>query len=56
MASADFEGLGEFGILTGTAAPAPRYRAFYKDANGGQPPFLFEGIPAGITGELSVGA
>jgi hypothetical protein len=56
VGSADFEELGQFGVLTGTDAGTPRYRAFRGDASGLNPPALFEGVAAGILGEPLVGA
>jgi uncharacterized protein (TIGR03118 family) len=58
VAAADFEGSGQFDILTGASVGSPHYRIVKGNATGTKPPVVngIEGIPTNIQGGIRVGA
>jgi predicted outer membrane repeat protein len=58
VAAADFEGTGNFDILTGTTQGTPNYRVVKGNATGTLPPAVngIDAMATDITGGLSVGA
>jgi uncharacterized protein YkwD len=56
VAAADFEGNGQFQILTGASSGSPHYRVVAANATGTNPPALVEDIASDIQGGLLVGA
>jgi hypothetical protein len=56
VAAADFEGNGEFDLLTGASSGAPHFRIVRANATGVPVPALAEGMASDIEGGLLVGA
>jgi hypothetical protein len=55
VGSADFEGTGNYDILTGSTN-SPHYRVVHGNASGTMPPAIFEGTIGDMHGGISVGA